>query len=52
MKKPSGVRLPPFSSVTRDRLPSVEEGVAEFEISYEEARVYCQVYQNIAPGNG
>lgn len=26
-----------FSSVTRDRLPSVEEGVAEFEISYEES---------------
>ena len=24
-----------FSSVTRDRLPSVEEGVAEFEISYD-----------------
>ena len=26
-----------FSSVTRDRLPSVEEGVAAFEISYEES---------------
>ena len=26
-----------FSSVTRYRLPSVEEGVAEFEISYEES---------------
>ncbi len=41
-----------FSSVTRDRLPSEEEGVAEFEISYEESEYIGEVYRDFPSGNG
>lgn len=38
MRKPCTNPLRPFfSSATKDRLPTEEEGIAEFEISYEES---------------